>query len=111
MGGEEGHREGGVMGREGRKGFVSANGRAKFFMCFWGKKIEFAACMLDCKSRRWLRAAVGCVCSGAWDGGVGSRARQSTSWRWAADMKPVPGVASKGKQKLANENHAGGCGG
>lgn len=52
---------------------MSANERAKFFMCFWGNKIEFTALTLDCKSRRLLWAAVGCVCSGAWDvGGWGT---------------------------------------
>lgn len=55
--------EGGIMGKgkTERKRFVSANERAKFFMCFWGNKIEFAVLTLDCKSRRLLRAAVGCV--------------------------------------------------
>lgn len=40
---------------------MSANERAKFFMCFWGNKIEFAALTLDCKSRRLLEAVVGSV--------------------------------------------------
>lgn len=53
--------EGGIMEKEKRKRFVSANERAKFFMCFWGNKIEVAALTLACKSRRLLQAAVGSV--------------------------------------------------
>lgn len=32
-------------------------------------------------------------------------------WHWAIDMKLVPGMGSKRKQKPGNENHAGGGGG
>lgn len=39
----------------------------------------------------------------------GCRARQSTPW--AVDGKRVPGRVSTRKQKLANKNHTGGCGG
>lgn len=57
----KGTEEGGIMEKEKRERFVSANERAKFFMCFWGNKIEFAALTLDCKSRRLLEAVAGSV--------------------------------------------------
>lgn len=71
--------EGGIMKKEKeeRKRFVSANERAKFFMCFWGNKIEFTVLTLDCKSRRLLWAAVGSVFAlgpGMWVGGGQSQA-------------------------------------
>lgn len=70
MGGEE-ERWGGRNNGTKRKRFVSANERAKFFMCFWRNKIEFVALTLDCKSKRLLRQAVGSVFAlepGTWVG-------------------------------------------
>lgn len=81
------------MGREGRKRFVSAKERAKFFMCFWGNEIEFAAGMLDCESRRLRRAAAGCVCSGAWAiGGVQSQAEHILALGCRHEADPRDGV-------------------
>lgn len=44
-----------------RKRFVSANERAKFFMCFWGNKVEFAVLTPDCKSGQLLWRLLLCV--------------------------------------------------
>ena len=79
MGGEGGHwggRNNGKKRKTDRKRFVSANEIAKFFMCFWGNKIEFAVLTFDCKSRRLLWAAFGPVFAlGGGDvGGVQSHA-------------------------------------
>lgn len=78
VGGEAGHwggRNDGKKEKQTEKRFVSADESAKFFMCFWGNKIEFAVLTLDCKSRRLLRAAVGSAFAlGGW--GVGGVRRQ-----------------------------------
>lgn len=102
--------EGGIMGGKKRKRFVSASERAKFFMCFWGNKIEFAALTLDCKSRRLLGAAAGSALAlqpGTSAGYGAGRAHPGAGCR----RETGPRYGAQEETEAAECKPRGGCGG